>query len=81
MAYLAHVIIVIWCATVSLTVIPSFSDITDVSTIGHSFKTNNRCTPFDQIKSKVCLFTTKANAFALQCYMESNKITRLEKCN
>ena len=28
------------CATVCLTVIPSFSDITDVSTIGHSFKTD-----------------------------------------
>ena len=30
------------CATVCLTVVPSFSDITDVSTIGHSFKNDSR---------------------------------------
>ena len=32
-------------ATACLTVIPSFSDINYVSTIDHSFKPNNRCTP------------------------------------
>ena len=40
MAYLAHVATVVWCATVCLTVVPSFSDITDTSTIGHRFKTD-----------------------------------------
>ena len=33
------------CVTVSLTVVPSFSDITDVSTIGHSSKTDRSRTP------------------------------------
>ena len=33
------------CAIVCLSVMPSVSDITDVSTIGYSFKTNNRLTP------------------------------------
>ena len=33
------------CATVCLTVVPLFSDITDVSTIGHSFKTDSHCIP------------------------------------
>ena len=33
------------CATVCLTVVPSFSDITDVSTIGHSSKTDRSRTP------------------------------------
>ena len=33
-------------ATVCLTVIPLFSDITDVSTISHSFKTDVSRTPF-----------------------------------
>ena len=33
------------CATVCLTVMPSFSDITDVSTIGLSFKTDRSRTP------------------------------------
>ena len=33
------------CASVYLTVTPSFSDITDVSIIGHSFKTNRSRTP------------------------------------
>ena len=33
------------CATVCLTVVPSFSDITAVSTIGHSFKTDRSRTP------------------------------------
>ena len=33
------------CATVCLTVMPSFSDTTDVSTIGHSFKTDRSRTP------------------------------------
>ena len=42
MAYLTSCMV---CATVSLTVVPSFSDITDVSTIGHSFKTDRSCIP------------------------------------
>ena len=33
------------CATVCLTVVPSFSDTTDVSTIGHSSKTDRSRTP------------------------------------
>ena len=33
------------CATVCLTVMPSFSDITDVSTSDHSFKTDRSHTP------------------------------------
>ena len=33
------------CATVCLTILPSFSDITDVSTISHSFKTERSRTP------------------------------------
>ena len=33
------------CATVCLTVMPSFSDITDVLTFGHSFKTDRSRTP------------------------------------
>ena len=33
------------CATVCLTVMPSFLDITDVSTIGHSFQTDRSRTP------------------------------------
>ena len=33
------------CAAVCLTVMPSFSDTTDVSTIGHSFKTDRIRTP------------------------------------
>ena len=33
------------CATVCLTVMPSFSNLTDVSTIGHSFKIDSRRTP------------------------------------
>ena len=33
------------CATVCLTVVPSFSDITDVSTSGHSSKTDRSRTP------------------------------------
>ena len=33
------------CASVCLTVMPSFSDITDVLTIGHSFKTDRSRTP------------------------------------
>ena len=45
-AYLTHVVTVVKvCATVCLTVTSSFSDITDVSTIGHSFKTVRRRTP------------------------------------
>ena len=34
------------CATVCLTVAPSFSDITNVSTISHSFKTDRSRTPY-----------------------------------
>ena len=46
MAYLAHVATVVMvCATVCLTVMPSFSDITDVSTIIHSFKTDSSRIP------------------------------------
>ena len=37
------------CVTVCLTVIPSFSDITDVSTIGHGTKTSNCRTPLSHI--------------------------------
>ena len=33
------------CATVCLTVVPSFSDTPDVSTIGHSSKTDRSRTP------------------------------------
>ena len=40
MVNLVNVARVVWCATVWLTVMPSFSDITDVSPVGHSFKTN-----------------------------------------
>ena len=42
-AHLANVYGV--CDTVCLTIMPSFSDITDVSTIGHSFKTNRSPPP------------------------------------
>ena len=45
MAYLAHMATVVWYATVCLTVVPSFSDITDVSTIGNSFNTDRSRTP------------------------------------
>ena len=34
------------CATICLTVIPSFSDITDVSTMGQSVKTDRSSTPY-----------------------------------
>ena len=37
------------CATVCLTVMPSFSDITDVSAISHRFKTDRSCTPLFHI--------------------------------
>ena len=37
-----HSCMVCVCATVCLTVMPSFSDITDVSTIGHNLKTDSR---------------------------------------
>ena len=42
MAYLAHVVTVVWCV---LTVEPSFLDTVDVSTIGHSFETDRSRTP------------------------------------
>ena len=49
MAYLARVATVVWCvrvcATVCLTVMLSFSDTTDVLTIGHSFKIDRSRTP------------------------------------
>ena len=45
MAYLAHVTTaVLVYATLCLTVMQLFSDITDVATISHSFRTNNRRT-------------------------------------
>ena len=44
-AYLARVAIVMWCATVCITDMPSFSNIIDVSTIGRSFKTDRSRTP------------------------------------
>ena len=47
MAYLAHVATVVWCANVCLTAMPPFSDMTDVSTFCHSFKTH---------RSRTCLF-------------------------
>ena len=38
------------CATVCLTVVPSFLDITNVSTINHSFKTDRNRTPLSQVE-------------------------------
>ena len=50
MAYLAHVAtVVMLCATVCRTVMPSFSDKSDVSTIRHSFKTDRSRTPLFHI--------------------------------
>ena len=38
------------CATVCLTVMPSFSDLADVITIGLSFETDRRRTPLFHVK-------------------------------
>ena len=50
MAYLAHLATL--CTTVCLRVTPSSSDITDVSTIGHSFKTDRSRAPSFHVRRR-----------------------------
>ena len=44
------------CATVCLTVVPSFSDTTDVSAIDHSFKTDRSRTPLFLVLLRYAFF-------------------------